>query len=59
MSSVNAEGQSISCDSSPVTGQAGALPELSSFSRWKRRLFQALNRPARQPRLYSSSRRAR
>ncbi|GHH22013.1 hypothetical protein [Streptomyces lanatus] len=56
VSSVSAEGQSISYESAPTTGQAGALPELSSLSRWKRRLFQPLNRPARPPWPYSSTR---
>ncbi|MEU9781506.1 hypothetical protein AB0H92_11115 [Streptomyces phaeochromogenes] len=56
VSSVSAEGQSISYESAPTTGQAGALPELSSLSRWKRRLFQPLNRPVRPPFPYSSIR---
>ncbi|MFE4575726.1 hypothetical protein [Streptomyces chartreusis] len=56
VSSVSAEGQSISYESAPTTGQAGALPELASLSRWKRRLFQPLNRPARPPWPYSSTR---
>ncbi|CAM5235664.1 hypothetical protein [Streptomyces griseomycini] len=56
VSSVSAEGQSISYESAPTTGQAGSLPELSSLSRWKRRLFQPLNRPARPPWPYSTTR---
>ncbi|MCG8971748.1 hypothetical protein [Streptomyces sp. CL12-4] len=56
VSSVSAEGQSISYESAPTAGQAGALPTLDSLSRWKRRLFQPLNRPARPPWPYSSSR---
>lgn len=56
VSSVSAEGQSISYESAPTTGQAGALPELSSLSRWKRRLFQPLNRPIRPPFPHSSIR---
>ncbi|MFE2181348.1 hypothetical protein [Streptomyces sp. NPDC059455] len=56
VSSVSAEGQSISYESEPIIGQAGALPTLDSLSRWKRRLFQPLNRPARPPWPYSSSR---
>ncbi|MFJ4880063.1 hypothetical protein ACIP93_33315 [Streptomyces sp. NPDC088745] len=56
VSSVSAEGQSISYESGPTAGQAGALPTLDSLSRWKRRLFQPLNRPARAPWPYSSSR---
>jgi hypothetical protein len=54
-SSVSAEGQSVSYESAPTAGQAGALPALDSLSRWKRRLFQPLNRPARAPWPYSSS----
>ncbi|SEE84270.1 hypothetical protein SAMN05216483_6748 [Streptomyces sp. 2131.1] len=56
VSSVSAEGQSISYESAPTTGQAGALPELTSLARWKRRLFQPLARPARPPWPYSSAR---
>ncbi|MGY1502905.1 hypothetical protein ACW4TU_41125 [Streptomyces sp. QTS52] len=56
VSSVSAEGQSISYESAPTAGQAGALPELSGLSRWKRRLFQPLNRPVRPPWPYSSTR---
>lgn len=56
VSSVSAEGQSISYESAPTTGQAGALPTIDTLSRWKRRLFQPLNRPARPPWPYSSSR---
>lgn len=54
VSSVSAEGQSISYESEPTAGQAGALPTLDSLSRWKRRLFQPLNRPVRAPWPYSS-----
>lgn len=56
VSSVSAEGQSISYESAPTAGQAGALPELSSLSRWKRRLVKPLNRAARPPWPYSSTR---
>ncbi|MER7951968.1 hypothetical protein ABTY59_31715 [Streptomyces sp. NPDC096079] len=56
VSSVSAEGQSISYEAEPTAGQAGALPTLDSLSRWKRRLFQPLNQPARAPWPYSSSR---
>ncbi|MEU2968948.1 hypothetical protein ABZ687_28725 [Streptomyces ardesiacus] len=54
VSSVSAEGQSISYESAPAAGQAGALPTLDSLTRWKRRLFQPLNRPVRPPWPYSS-----
>ncbi|MFE6185465.1 hypothetical protein ACFQ6U_13670 [Streptomyces sp. NPDC056465] len=56
VSSVSAEGQSISYESAPEAGQAGALPNISSLSRYRRRLFQPLNLPARPPWPYSSSR---
>ncbi|MER6153697.1 hypothetical protein [Streptomyces hirsutus] len=55
MSSVSAEGQSISYEAESTAGQAGALPTLDSLARWKRRLFQPLKRPARPPWPYSSS----
>ncbi|MFB6630030.1 hypothetical protein ACFCWY_09050 [Streptomyces sp. NPDC056362] len=54
VSSVSAEGQAISYEAAPTAGQAGALPALDSLSRWKRRLFQPLNQPARAPWPYSS-----
>ncbi|MEU5748236.1 hypothetical protein ABZ804_22190 [Streptomyces sp. NPDC047726] len=56
VSSVSAEGQSISYESAPEAGQAGAVPTIDTLSRWKRRLFQPLNRPARPPWPYSSAR---
>lgn len=55
VSSVSAEGQSISYEAAPIAGQAGALPALASLSRWRRLLFQPLNRPARPPWPYSST----
>ncbi|MEV0444628.1 hypothetical protein AB0I84_04405 [Streptomyces spectabilis] len=59
VSSVSAEGQSISYDSAPTTGQAGALPAIDSLNRLRRLVFQPLSRPPRAPWPYSSSRTAR
>ncbi|MFJ1552712.1 hypothetical protein [Streptomyces mirabilis] len=56
VSSVSAEGQSISYESAPTTGQAGALPTIDTLSRLKRRLWQPLNTPPRPPWPYSSTR---
>lgn len=59
VSSVAAEGQSISYDSAPAAGQAGALPTINSLNRLRRLVFQPLSRPPRAPWPYSSSRRRR
>ncbi|MER6109378.1 hypothetical protein [Streptomyces hirsutus] len=56
VSSVSAEGQSISYESAPIPGQAGALPTLESLRRLRRLLYQPLNRPARPPWPYSTYR---
>ncbi|MFJ9416734.1 hypothetical protein ACIRPT_21430 [Streptomyces sp. NPDC101227] len=56
VSSVSAEGQSISYDSAPVAGQAGSLPTIDSLKRLRRLVFQPLSRPPRAPWPYSSSR---
>ncbi|MFP3990997.1 hypothetical protein U9R90_26725 [Streptomyces sp. E11-3] len=56
VSSVSAEGQSISYDAAPATGQAGALPTINSLSRLRRLVFQPLSRPPRAPWPYSSGR---
>ncbi|MEU8540905.1 hypothetical protein AB0C52_13110 [Streptomyces sp. NPDC048717] len=56
VSSVSAEGQSVSYESGPVTGQAGALPVLGSLNRLRRLAFQPLRRPSHAPWPYSSSR---
>ncbi|MDI3407679.1 hypothetical protein [Streptomyces cavernicola] len=56
VSSVSAEGQSISYESAPTTGQAGALPTINSLNRLRRLVFQPLTRPPRAPWPYSSSR---
>lgn len=56
VSSVSAEGQSISYEAAPTEGQAGALPALATLNRLRRRLYQPLNRPPRPPWPYSSSR---
>lgn len=55
VSSVSAEGQSISYDSAPATGQAGAPPTINSLNRLRRLVFQPLTRPPRAPWPYSSS----
>ncbi|MFK0290741.1 hypothetical protein ACIQU6_09715 [Streptomyces sp. NPDC090442] len=59
VSSVSAEGQSISYSDSPTTGQAGALPSINSLNRLRRLTFQPLTRPPRAPWPYSSSRQQR
>ncbi|MFD3514907.1 hypothetical protein [Streptomyces sp. NPDC058657] len=56
ISSVSAEGQSVSYDAAPVTGQAGALPTINSLNRLRRLVFEPLSRPPRAPWPYSSSR---
>ncbi|MET9776144.1 hypothetical protein ABZ023_18120 [Streptomyces sp. NPDC006367] len=55
-SSVSAEGQSISYESAPTAGQAGALPTIDTLSRLKRRLWQPVGPPPRPPWPYSSTR---
>lgn len=56
VSSVSAEGQSISYESAPAVGQAGALPTINSLSRLRRLVFEPLSRPPHAPWPYSSSR---
>ncbi|MFE9993530.1 hypothetical protein [Streptomyces avermitilis] len=56
VSSVSAEGQSISYESAPTAGQAGALPTIDTLSRLKRRLWQPVRVPSRPPWPYSSTR---
>lgn len=56
VSSVSAEGQSISYDSAPTVGQAGAPPTINSLNRLRRIVFQPLSRPPRAPWPYSTSR---
>ncbi|MDH6628654.1 hypothetical protein M2271_006487 [Streptomyces sp. LBL] len=56
VSSVSAEGQSISYETTPTEGQAGALPTLDSLNRLRRRLYQPLNSPPRPPWPYSTYR---
>jgi hypothetical protein len=55
ISSVSAEGQSISYDSTPTTGTAGAPPALASLAGLRRVLYQPLNRPPRPPWPYGAS----
>ncbi|MFJ2745316.1 hypothetical protein ACIO3O_37295 [Streptomyces sp. NPDC087440] len=59
VSSVSAEGQSISYEAAPVVGQAGAPPTLDSLSSLRRLLFRPVTRPARAPWPYSASPRYR
>ncbi|MGI5337660.1 hypothetical protein ACQEVS_09815 [Streptomyces sp. CA-181903] len=56
VSSVSAEGQSISYESAPTAGQAGALPAIDSLNRLRRLTYQPLIRPPRAPWPYSSGR---
>ncbi|MFD4933416.1 hypothetical protein [Streptomyces virginiae] len=42
VTSVSAEGQSVSYDSAPVAGQAGALPALDSLSGYRKRLYRPI-----------------
>lgn len=42
VTSVSAEGQSISYDSAPAAGQAGALPTLDSLSGYRKRLYRPI-----------------
>ncbi|MFI5990286.1 hypothetical protein ACIBAC_00330 [Streptomyces sp. NPDC051362] len=56
VSSVSAEGQSISYESAPTPGQAGALPTLDSLSQWKMRLIAKMGGPVRPPWPYTSHR---
>ncbi|RSS97252.1 hypothetical protein EF903_01650 [Streptomyces sp. WAC05292] len=42
VTSVSAEGQSISYDTAPVAGQAGALPALDSLAGYKKRLYRPI-----------------
>ncbi|MER7759465.1 hypothetical protein [Streptomyces sp. NPDC097619] len=42
VSSVSAEGQSISYDSAPAAGQAGALPSLESLAGYRKRLYRPI-----------------
>lgn len=56
VSSVSAEGQSVSYESAPAAGQAGAPPTMASLNKLRRLVFQPLSRPPRAPWPYSSSR---
>ncbi|MYW67140.1 hypothetical protein GTY65_24175 [Streptomyces sp. SID8379] len=56
VTSVSAEGQSISYDAAPTAGQAGALPTLDSLKRLRRLTFQSIGRPAHAPWPYSPGR---
>ncbi|MFI6686606.1 hypothetical protein [Streptomyces sp. NPDC050485] len=56
VSSVSAEGQSVSYETAPQTGQAGALPTIDSLKRLRRLTFQRVVAPHRAPWPYSSNR---
>ncbi|MEW1700106.1 hypothetical protein ACIQCR_17110 [Streptomyces sp. NPDC093249] len=56
VSSVSAEGQSVSYEAAPSAGQAGAPPSISSMSHLRRLVFQPLSRPPRAPWPYSPTR---
>ncbi|MFD7763565.1 hypothetical protein [Streptomyces microflavus] len=55
--SVSAEGQSISFEAAPVTGQAGALPALDSLSGYRKRLYRPIGVVAAAPWPYGRRRR--
>lgn len=56
VSSVSAEGQSVSYETSPAAGQPGALPAIETLSSLRRLVYRPLSRPARAPWPYSSTR---
>ncbi|MFJ4988742.1 hypothetical protein ACIP9H_33700 [Streptomyces sp. NPDC088732] len=56
VSSVSAEGQSLSYETAPAAGQAGAPPTIDSLSGLRRRLYAPQSHPARAPWPYSSGR---
>ncbi len=57
VSSVSAEGQSISYEAAPAAGQAGALPTLDSLHTYRRRLWRPLPTAAASPWPYGGRRR--
>ncbi|MEU6755986.1 hypothetical protein [Streptomyces sp. NPDC046685] len=56
VSSVSAEGQSISYETSPAAGQPGALPAIDTLSSLRRLVYRPFSRPPRAPWPYSSTR---
>ncbi|MFG2986254.1 hypothetical protein ACGFYQ_34220 [Streptomyces sp. NPDC048258] len=56
VTSVSAEGQSVSYDAAPAAGQAGSLPSIDTLSGLRRLLYRPLGRPQRAPWPYSSAR---
>ncbi|MEV7512076.1 hypothetical protein AB0O57_29380 [Streptomyces sp. NPDC091201] len=56
VSSVSAEGQAISYETSPAAGQPGALPALETLSSLRRLVYRPLSRTPRPPWPYSSTR---
>lgn len=59
VTSVSAEGQSISYDSAPLPGQAGSAPSIDSLSGYRRRLFRPIAAAPGAPWPYSGGRRYR
>lgn len=59
VSSVSAEGQSISYDTAPAPGQPGALPTIDSLSGYKRRIYRPLTTAPTAPWPYGGGRRYR
>jgi hypothetical protein len=59
VSSVSAEGQSISYDAAPLPGQAGAAPTLDSLSGYRRRIYRPMKTAAVAPWPYGGGRRYR
>ncbi|MEU3499246.1 hypothetical protein ABZ726_00210 [Streptomyces hundungensis] len=59
ISSLSAEGQSISYDAAPIPGQAGAPPTLDSLSSYRRRVFRPARTVAATPWPYGGARRYR
>ncbi|MER5482649.1 hypothetical protein ABT024_05445 [Streptomyces sp. NPDC002812] len=56
VTSVSAEGQSVSYDSAPTAGQAGALPSLDSLSRYRKQLYRPISRTPATPWPYGGRR---
>ncbi|WP_329317366.1 hypothetical protein OG723_44155 (plasmid) [Streptomyces sp. NBC_01278] len=59
VTSVSAEGQSVSYDSAPAAGQAGALPALESLAPYRRAIYRAIARTPTAPWPYGATRRYR
>ncbi|MFJ4342704.1 hypothetical protein [Streptomyces sp. NPDC088915] len=59
VSSVSAEGQSISYDAAPAPGQPGSLPSIGSLSGYRRQIYRPLNTVPAAPWPYGGGRRHR